>query len=100
MVSVEECATILPVEIVSKILYTHGGLRHPTASIIKKYVKSSFCKDRCFCCLDKAYCGELWNNELTTINPNWIFWKLSVKQQYLINSYLPDQIHVCFCCAQ
>lgn len=100
MVYVEECATILPVEIVSKILYTYGGLRHPTASMIKKYVKSTFCEERCFCCLREADTGDLWDISLTSVNPGWVFWKLPIKHQYLVESYNPDQIHICFGCAQ
>lgn len=99
MVSVQECSTKLPVEIVTKILYTHGGLRHPIAPIIKRYVKSTFCEDRCFCCLQETDCYDA-EIELVSINPNWVFWKLSIKQQHLINSYSPDQIHVCFGCTQ
>ena len=66
---------------------------------VKRYVKSTFCEDRCFCCLQETDCYDA-EIELVSINPNWVFWKLSIKQQHLINSYSPDQIHVCFGCTQ
>lgn len=100
MVSVEECSTVLPVELVSKILYTYSGLVHPTAHMIKRYVKSTFCEERCFCCLREADTGDLWEISLTSVNPGWVFWKLPIKHQYLVESYNPDQIHICFGCAQ
>lgn len=91
----------LPKEIMSIIFYKFGGLEHPTSRIIKEYVNYNFSSQRCFCCMEEVdYCMDPYEEiELTTINPNWIYHKLPFNKKYLLDSYEPKEIHVCFSCS-
>ena len=83
--------TILPYEMLSKILYEHNGIEHKNSKIINDYISNYFETRKCFIC-------ERNNISLALCPLNYLHNPTFIKT-IILEKHNPNKINLCFGCS-